>query len=125
MRPRQGCRPRQVTRVPRWRIAAGCLILAALLLAVVLFTPLYVRNLELRSFVAGITRDVKNQEKPDGILRTWVLEKAEQLKLPVTEDNVHVMRGPEGLRIDVRYSVRVNLPLYTVDLHFYPGAGSR
>ncbi len=114
-----------MTRVPRWRIAAGCLILAALLLAVVLFTPLYVRNLELRSFVAGITRDVKNQEKPDGILRTWVLEKAEQLKLPVTEDNVHVMRGPEGLRIDVRYSVRVNLPLYTVDLHFYPGAGSR
>jgi len=25
----------------------------------------------------------------------------------------------------VRYSVRVNLPLYTVDLHFYPGAGSQ
>ena len=114
-----------MNRLPRWRIAAGCLILAILLLAAVLFTPLYFRNLALQNFVAGITHDVKNQEKPDGILRTWILEKAEQLELPVTEDNVHIMRAPEGMRIDVRYSVRVNLPLYTVDLHFYPGAGSR
>jgi len=114
-----------VSRLPRWRLAAGCLILAMLLLAAVLFTPLYLRNLELQSFVAGITHDVKNQEKSDGVLRTWVLQKAEQLELPVTEDNVHILRGQEGMRIDVRYSVRVNLPLYTVDLHFYPGAGSR
>ncbi len=114
-----------MSRLPRWRLAAGCLILAMLLLAAVLFTPLYLRNLELQSFVAGITHDVKNQEKSDGVLRTWVLQKAEQLELPVTEDNVHILRGQEGMRIDVRYSVRVNLPLYTVDLHFYPGAGSR
>ena len=114
-----------MNRLPRWRIAAGCLILAILLLAAVLFTPLYLRNLALQNFVAGITHDVKNQVKPDDILRTWVLEKAQQLKLPVTEDNVHIMRAAEGMRIDVRYSVRVNLPLYTVDLHFYPGAGSR
>jgi hypothetical protein len=30
-----------------------------------------------------------------------------------------------GTRIDVRYNARVDLPLYTVDLHFYPGAGSK
>jgi hypothetical protein len=29
------------------------------------------------------------------------------------------------MRIDVRYQVRVDLPGYTVNLHFYPGAGSR
>jgi len=106
-------------------MAAGCLILAILLLSVVLFTPLYLRNLALQNFVAGITHDVKNQELPDGTLRARVLEKAEQLELPVTEDNVLILRAAEGMRIDVRYSVRVNLPLYTVDLHFYPGAGSR
>ena len=32
---------------------------------------------------------------------------------------------PKGTRIDVRYVARVDLPLYTVDLHFYPGAGSK
>jgi hypothetical protein len=114
-----------VTPLPRWRIAAGCLILAVLLLAAILFTPLYLRNLSLQNFVAGVTHDVKNQQKPDAILRTWVLEKAEQLELPITEGNVHITRSPDGMRIDVRYSVHVNLPGYTVDLHFYPGAGSR
>jgi hypothetical protein len=29
------------------------------------------------------------------------------------------------VHIEVRYAVRVDLPFYTVDLHFYPGAGSR
>lgn len=114
-----------MNRLPRWRIVAGGLILAMLLLAGVLFTPLYVRNLALQNFVAGVTHDVGNQKKPDLVLRAAVLEKAEQLRLPVTAENVQIIRTVDRMRIDVRYSVRVNLPLYTVDLHFYPGAGSR
>jgi hypothetical protein len=43
----------------------------------------------------------------------------------VKQDNVQVIRSRDGVRIDVRYFVRVTLPGYTVDLHFYPGAGSR
>ncbi|HUI58109.1 MAG TPA: hypothetical protein VLY04_24210 [Bryobacteraceae bacterium] len=111
--------------LPRWRIAAGCLVLAGILFFLVLFTPIYFRNLELQNFVGGITHRVENQAKPDAVLRSQVLERAHQLSLPVTEDNVHVIRSGEELRIDVRYVVRVTLPLYTVDLHFYPGAGSR
>jgi hypothetical protein len=54
-----------------------------------------------------------------------VLAKAADLGLPVVADNVHIQRAPESVRIEVRYAVHVDLPLYTVDLHFYPGAGSR
>ncbi len=54
-----------------------------------------------------------------------VLTKAIELDLPVKADNVQINHLPDGLRIDVRYFVRVNFPGYTVDLHFYPGAGSR
>ena len=114
-----------MNRLPRWRIAAGCLVLAALLLFAVFYTPLYLRNRDLQSFVGEITRRVENQAKPDDVLRAWILEKAHTLRLPVKEDNVQMIRSPEGLRIEVRYAVRVNLPLYTVELHFYPGAGSR
>ena len=54
------------------------------------------------------------------------MDKARQLNLPVTEDNVHITRSAgRTLQIDVRYAVRVDLPGYTVNLHFYPGAGSR
>lgn len=114
-----------MNRVPRWRIAAAVAVLLALGAFAALFAPIYFHNLELQNFVAGVTRRVENQTKSDDVLRTWVLDKAHQLDLPVKEDNVHIVRSPEGMRIDVRYFVRVSLPGYTVDLHFYPGAGSR
>ncbi len=111
--------------VPRWRIAAGVLVLAALGGFAAMFTPIYFHNHELQDFVAAMTRRVDNQTKSDDVLRSAVLDKAHQLRLPVAEGDVHVFRSPDGLRIEVRYLVPVNLPGYTVNLHFYPGAGSR
>ena len=111
--------------VPRWRIAAAIAVLAALAGFAVLFTPIYIHNLQLQSFVADLThgRDVSGE--PDEALRDKVLKRAGELNLPIKADNVHIERTAEGLRIYVRYFVRVSLPFYTVDLHFYPGAGSR
>ena len=106
-------------------MVAGCLVLAALVFFAILFAPVYVRNLKLQNYVDGITRRVENDKQSADVLRGWVLERARQLDLPVTEDNVHVYHSADGLRIDVRYSVTVKAPLYRVDLHFYPGAGSR
>ncbi len=114
-----------MTRVPRWRVAAAAAILALLVFVLAAFAPYYFRNLALQNFVSGVTRGADARTTPDDILRARVLDKAHQLQLPVTEDNVHITHAAEGLRIDVRYFVRVNLPGYTVDLHFYPGAGSR
>lgn len=111
--------------VPRWRIVAAVLILAGLIFFLATFAPYYFRNLKLQSFVSEITRQVETQAKSDDVLRTWVVEKARQLELPITEDEVHVTHPQDGLRIDIRYFVRVDVPGYTVNLHFYPGAGSR
>jgi hypothetical protein len=111
--------------VPRWRIAAAVLVLVALLGFGVMFTPIYVDNLKLQTYVEEITRRGDSQNQPDEALRQNVLNKAHELDLPVKADNVHITHSPEGLRIDVRYFVRVTVPGYTVDLHFYPGAGSR
>ena len=112
-------------KIPRWRIAAAAVVLAGLIGFLAMFTPIYIRNLRLQSYVSGLTQTVENTQKSDDLLRTWVLDKAHQLKLPIAEDNVHILRSADGLHIDVRYFVRVDLPGYTVDLHFYPGAGSR
>ena len=112
-------------RVARWRIAAGCVILAGLVGLLAIFAPYYIRNLELQNFVSGITRDPQNVSKPDDVLRGWVLDQAHSMGVAIKEDNVHVSRTEGGLHIDVRYVVPVSLPGYTVALHFYPGAGSR
>ncbi|MEO8373379.1 MAG: hypothetical protein ABI806_29610 [Candidatus Solibacter sp.] len=101
------------------------LVLAALLGFGVLFAPSYLGNLKLQTYVAEITRRVDSRNSTDDNLRQNVVKKAHELDLPVREDNVQIIRSETGLRIDVRYFVRVTLPGYTVDLHFYPGAGSR
>jgi hypothetical protein len=114
-----------VNPVPRWRIVAAVAVLAALLGFGAMFAPIYAGNLKLQTYVAEITHRVESQNQPDEALRQNVLKKAGELGLPVKADNVQIIRSPEGLRIDVRYFVRVTVPGYTVDLHFYPGAGSR
>jgi hypothetical protein len=106
-------------------MVAAAAVLTALLAFTAMFAPIYYRNLELQNYVSGVAQRVENQTSSDDVLRTWVLDKAHELDLPVKEDNVLVIRSKEGVRIDVRYFVRVDLPGYTVDLHFYPGAGSR
>ena len=112
-------------RPATWRIVAGAAVLVVLGLIGAQLIPLYLRNLELQRFVEETTQRVEIETKSDDLLRTWVLEKAQSLSLPVKADNVQVHRSNQGVRIDVRYIVHVDLPLYTVDLHFYPGAGSR
>ena len=111
--------------VPRWRIAAALAVLAALLGFGALFTPIYLDNLKLQSFVADLTHRPETVSQPDDTLRQSILSKAIELDLPVKADNVQINRVSGSLRIAVRYFVRVNLPGYTVDLHFNPSASSR
>lgn len=114
-----------MTRVPRWRMAAAGVLLAGLVLFAILFLPIYFHNLELQNFVADVAARSDSASKSDDLLRTWVLDKAHELGLPVRAGDVKIAHSPDGMRIDVRYQVRVDLPGYTVNLHFYPGAGSR
>ncbi len=122
-----------MNRVPRWRIGAAAAVLGALAFFLLAFAPVYIRNFELQSFVATIPRRIESQTQSgaapsDDLLRSWVLDHARSLDLPVAADNIQIQRSPATAnveRIDVHYSVRVDLPGYTVSLHFYPGAGSR
>jgi len=109
----------------RWRQAAGLAVLAILIILGARLTPIYLHNRELQEFVEEVTHRAAAPTSSDDVLRSWVLARAADLDLPVVADNVHIVRSADSIHIDVRYMVRVNLPLYTVDLHFYPGAGSQ
>lgn len=106
-------------------MAAGIAVLVAMAGLLAVFTPIYLHNLQLQNFVGTLTQGVETQTTPDADLRRLILEKAHALALPVTADNVQIFHSPGAIRIDVRYLVPVELPGYAVNLHFYPGAGSR
>ena len=111
--------------LPRWRIAAALVVVAGLALFGVKVVPIYIHNLQLQSFVGTLAVRPENLSTNDDLLRAQVLQQAHALDLPVQPGDVRIVRSGDVLRIDVRYIVRVDLPGYTVDLHFYPGAGSR
>lgn len=101
------------------------MIVAVLAILGARLLPLYLENMRLQTYVEGIAQDAENRTRSDEALRVAVLEKAAFLGLPVKAENVLIKRSTDSIRIDVRYFVRVDFPIYTVDLHFYPGAGSR
>jgi hypothetical protein len=99
--------------------------LGALFYVAILLAPIYAHNYRLQQYIEEITQRADNDRRSDDVLRTAVSEKAASLALPVKVEDVLINRSAQGVRIDVRYMVRVELPVYSVDLHFYPGAGAR
>jgi hypothetical protein len=110
-------------KTPKWRLALGALVLAALAMFGVALIPLYYHNCQFQRVVSEAAEQPQNQNKSDELLREWIVEKASALDLPVEPADVHIRRSAEAIRIEVKYAVRVDFPGYTVNLHFYPRAG--
>ncbi|MDQ6758839.1 MAG: DUF4845 domain-containing protein [Acidobacteriota bacterium] len=107
---------------PLWRTAAGVGVLLLMAAIGVLLIPPYVENWKLQSFLNQMAQDPATAQKTPAILRANILDKAASLGLPVHTDDVRVTQSADGLKIEVLYIVRIDLPVYTVDLHFRPAA---
>lgn len=102
--------------------------LAILLLGVFVYitgslTPYFIANLRLERYVVELTHSPATATSTPATVRAQVVDRAHQLGLPVEASDVQVDLSGRGARISVRYQVTVNLPGYTVKLHFAPGAG--
>lgn len=110
------------SRAQLWRIAAGAAVLLAMAAIGVILIPPYVENWKLQSFINQLAEDPGIAQKPPEMIRANIVDKAASLGLPVHTDDVHVTKSGDAFRIDVMYIVHVDLPIYTVDLHFRPKA---
>jgi hypothetical protein len=103
-----------------WRTAAGVFVLIALLLVAIALWPPYFENFR---FQRWLDDQAERRQAPEA-LQAAIVDKAAQLGLPVRAGDVHVTRTGNALRVDIVYVVRVDIPLYTVDLHFHPAAST-
>jgi len=97
--------------IPPWRAGAGIAVLLALAAVGALLIPVYLHNMELERFV----RD--QPAGSDEAIRQAIVDKGRSLGLDIALDHLQIKRLAGG-ETQVRYVVRVTLPLYTVDLHF-------
>jgi hypothetical protein len=92
-------------------------VLAALSGIAILLVPAYFRNLQLRSFLR------ETAPVSDEILRRDLLNQSRLLGLDIAPERIQIHHSPAGSPTDVRYVIRVSMPLYTVDLHFSSKVG--
>lgn len=107
------------------RIVAGAAVLAGLAVISAQLLPLYIGNFRFQRFLEQMSSEPENLNRPDDLLRAMIVNRAAELGLPVRSGQVRLGRSPQELSIEVRYVAAVDLPLYTVDLHFRPRAGPR
>jgi hypothetical protein len=98
----------------------GCLVALVLLCIVGLIAyrmiPIKVKTAELRDTVYDATRAAGQLN--DKQIHGTILHKAKQLELPVGESDIIVKRSPNYIRVDVAYTVPVELPGYVYKWKF-------
>ena len=107
------------------RIAAAIGVVVILIGFCALLVGPYWRNWKLQTFVEDLTYDPGSANRPLEALAASVVDRATRLGVPVQPDQVKVTRTDGQLYVEARYIVRVDLGVYTVDLHFRPSAGVR
>jgi len=103
-------------------------IVAALYLGVVLIPP-YMSNYQFEDVVKSEAMMNTYNNRPESDIRDEVFKKAQDLDIPITKDQIKVVRvgsaGSGSLTIDTRYTVHVDLPGYPLDLQFDPSTRNR
>jgi hypothetical protein len=97
----------------------GCLV-GLVLVAVAIFiawkiVPVKANMADLRQVVTDEAKSA-GQHNDARIMRV-ILEKAESVNLPVTEDNVTIRRNANEINIDVDYTVPIKFPGYVYHWH--------
>lgn len=103
-------------------MAAGIAVLVALVAFGVLLIPSYYRNWQFQGALEDTVAADQGLSRTPAMLQVDVSNEAARLGLPVSPDQVKVTQSPGKLKLEAAYFVRIDLPLYTVDLHFHPNA---
>jgi len=99
-------------KLPLWRLIAGLAVLGSFAGVIIFLTPVYLDDFRLYRY----TRSLPNA--PDETLIAEVVAKAHDLDLPVRPADIHITHPGGKTKIEFRYTVRMDLGVYPVDLHF-------
>jgi hypothetical protein len=105
-------------------------VLGLVVFALFQVTPPVMKNYSFQDDLKNVAMiDGPNTNKSDDDVRTDVLRKAKALDLALEPNQVTVQRintpGIAAVYVAADYSVPINLPGYSFDLHFTPDSGNK
>jgi hypothetical protein len=87
--------------------------------------PVYVNSYELDDYIREQTPYWLTQRARPEVIQKSILDKAQDLGLPVTADQVQVEAPGSIVTVNLDYTVPVDLIVYTLQLHFTPSAQNK
>lgn len=108
----------------------GFLVLAAVVLGLFQVAPPMLANYSFQDDLKTVTMmDSAVLSRTDDDVRGDVLKKAKEHDLPIDAKEITVQRintpGLSSVYVSVDYSVTINLPGYSFDMHFNPTSGNK
>ncbi len=94
----------------------GLIILVAAGYIAYKMIPVKVRAADLRQEITDVARSAGIYKEPQ--IRKRIMEKAEELELPLDPNNLIVVRKSDRVYIEASYTVPVEFPGYTYQYHF-------
>jgi len=112
------------------KAAIGFLAIVAVVVGIFQVVPPILANYSFQDDLKTIAMmDGSNFQKTDEDVRNDVLRKAKEHDLPVESKQVTVQRintpGVAAVYVAADYSVTINLPGYSFDMHFTPTSGNK
>ncbi len=110
---------RPITRRERGESNFGCLfglvILAIAVLVAYKMIPIKIKNAEMRAAVVDEAKSAGIHN--DGQIIEYIYAKAAEDSIPISKDDIHVVRANNEITIDLEYTIPVKFPGYTYQWH--------
>jgi len=108
--------------VGRLKIIFVLLVLGAVAYVAIKTIPVYVNSYEVQDYIRQLAIKASVERVKPEAIQDQVVAHAVEKDLPVTRDNVKVTITGTKVRIDLDYTVPVDLKVYTLSLHFTPSS---
>jgi hypothetical protein len=106
-----------------FRLILGIVLFLAVIVVGIQVVPPYFTNYQFEDELNNAALTATYSTKSEEDIRILVYNKAKEMEIPITPDEIKVQRlGSQGtgtLAIEADYTVPVNLPGYSTDLHFH------
>ncbi len=107
------------------RAIFGLVFMVAAIYAVFVLVPPYFNNYKFQDVISEEARMNTYTAKSEDAMRDSLFQKAKDLDIPITRDQINVRREGQTVSISVDYTVHVNLPAYPLDLQFHPSSKNK